>query len=322
MPPPETQIPLLDQDVALVGTSEKGFLNVDLVVKLDPKKAGHSSRPPRSGRVGGKAVFLFLLLLPLRRDANAERRAFFSHGCASSGQAINILARALTRIEDNPLPGATRLPLWRRTSFAFVSLLAHTSTFLSPAFRRRGGHDGAHQPVFPVLRAHLLQQRLALSAAARGVGTQGGWGGSIFLSCQQRNVYKKRELANLETISHCTHNFLHRGPPLSHASGCCPWTTASIRCCARPLQQYACCPCPCAAEGLDACPDACHAYTHSGATQTIIRGGMKVNMLPTTANCTINVRCAGAENQQLRAFKSRSAPRPTPPHPPLANVAQ
>jgi acetylornithine deacetylase/succinyl-diaminopimelate desuccinylase-like protein len=36
--------------------------------------------------------------------------------------------------------------------------------------------------------------------------------------------------------------------------------------------------------------------------QTMIRGGMKVNMLPTTANATLNVRCDPGTAVKLRLY--------------------
>jgi len=64
----EESFPGFARAVAVVGTSEKGYLNVELSVEAE---GGHSSAPPRS-------------------------------------TAIGVLARAIVRLEDHPLPGAIR----------------------------------------------------------------------------------------------------------------------------------------------------------------------------------------------------------------------
>lgn len=43
------QVPLTSSDVALIGVAEKGYMNVEVSVTLDPAEAGHASRPPRGG---------------------------------------------------------------------------------------------------------------------------------------------------------------------------------------------------------------------------------------------------------------------------------
>ncbi|EGD81161.1 hypothetical protein PTSG_11201 [Salpingoeca rosetta] len=57
----------IDRPVALIGTSEKGYLTVRVQVHMDHDGAGHSSRPPKE-------------------------------------QAVAILSRALTRLHENPHP--------------------------------------------------------------------------------------------------------------------------------------------------------------------------------------------------------------------------
>lgn len=37
----------VDRPIALIGTSEKGYLTIKLTVEMDKDTAGHSSRPPR-----------------------------------------------------------------------------------------------------------------------------------------------------------------------------------------------------------------------------------------------------------------------------------
>ena len=60
----ESMLPGVDVPIALIGTAEKGYLTIELSVESEP---GHASTPPKN-------------------------------------TAIGILAKAITRLEDNPLP--------------------------------------------------------------------------------------------------------------------------------------------------------------------------------------------------------------------------
>lgn len=93
MPIVDGMIPGIQQPVALIGTSEKGWATVELTVE---REGGHASMPPSEVRG-----------LPPPRQRHRERVCpthSLAHMPPPLQSAIGILSNAIARLEANPMP--------------------------------------------------------------------------------------------------------------------------------------------------------------------------------------------------------------------------